>query len=323
MNLQDSDRPSIARVFFQRITGDPDPADAIKRLINPTMPVFESEWLDLKGAEKINPQSVQENWSKALAGFANTQGGVLIWGLDARKDAATGVDAARGESLVKHPAAFKSRLNELHHVATEPPVLGVKIEAYTKPGSTDEGFVICFIPESPFRPHRAEHAGRQYFIRAGDDFVTPSVSLLRNLFYPQSRCLLVPTFRVNHENRGGAVECVINGYLQNKGSATAFDTFVTTHCDPNGVAYSLVGGEGWETGPYVPYRSRATRPIHPGVSTRFLAAGYSPNDAPTLRMHIFAKDAEPTEWITTFTKAEIQSSSEKECERRSLQFRPD
>jgi hypothetical protein len=43
MNFQDSDRPSIAREFFQRITGDPDPANAIKRLVNPTTPVFESE----------------------------------------------------------------------------------------------------------------------------------------------------------------------------------------------------------------------------------------------------------------------------------------
>jgi len=61
------------------------------------------------------------------------------WGVDARKDQATGVDAACGLSLVKNLPTFKSRLNELHHQATEPPVLGVEIEAYSVDGYPDVG----------------------------------------------------------------------------------------------------------------------------------------------------------------------------------------
>ena len=78
MSLQAFERPSIAKEFFLKITGDTDPVAAIKRLVGATPPVFETEWLDFKGAAKITPQIVQEKWSIALAGFANTQGGVLI-----------------------------------------------------------------------------------------------------------------------------------------------------------------------------------------------------------------------------------------------------
>ena len=192
MSLQALEKPSNARDFFNKLTRDSNPSAAIQRLVNATPPVFESEWLDFKGAARIDDAGIKKTWSEALAGFATTQGGVLIWGVDARKDKATGIDAACGLSLVKNPSAFKTRLNELHDQATEPPVLGVETEAYPFGDSGSEGFVICFIPESPFKPHRAEYAGRQYFIRAGDDFVVPSISLLRNLFFPQSRCRLVP-----------------------------------------------------------------------------------------------------------------------------------
>jgi len=89
---------------------------------------------------------MKEIWSEAIAGFANTQGGVLIWGVDARKDAKTGIDAVCGLSLVKSPSAFKSRLIELYRQATEPPVLGVQIEAYEISGTPNEGFVVCFVP---------------------------------------------------------------------------------------------------------------------------------------------------------------------------------
>ena len=96
MSLQTSERPSIARDFFLKITRDPDPVEAIKRLVGATPPEFETEWRDFKSGAQINDEAAKKTWSKALAGFANTQGGVLIWGVDARKDQATGIDAACG-----------------------------------------------------------------------------------------------------------------------------------------------------------------------------------------------------------------------------------
>ncbi len=86
MSLQTFERPSIAKEFFLKITCDPDPVAAIKKLTGSTSPTFETEWRDFKGAAQINDQDAKKIWSKVLSGFANTQGGVLIWGIDARKD---------------------------------------------------------------------------------------------------------------------------------------------------------------------------------------------------------------------------------------------
>lgn len=327
MSLQTSERPSVAKNFFLTITRDADPVAAIKRLVGATPPEFETEWRDFKGAAQISDQDIKKTWSKALAGFANTQGGVLIWGVDARKDHATGIDAASSLSLVKNPSAFKSRLNELHHQATEPPVQGVEIEAYPDPSTGDGGFVICYVPESTFKPHRAEHADRQYYIRAGDDFVVPSVSLLRNLFFPQSRCRLVPKMTAHSTVENEQAQYHIKGVLHNVGSATAFDTLVITHYSAKGTTLSITN---WDTGPTLdPHYSSAKIPIHPGIMITFFAMICFPQyDAQSyakgleFRIQVFARDAEPLEWLFAFTEDEVKAGAEKRGKWRSLFVQP-
>lgn len=326
MSLQTSERPSIAKSFFWKITRDPDPVAAIKRLVGATPPEFETEWRDFKGAAQISDQDEKKTWSKALAGFANTQGGVLIWGVDARKDQATEIDAACGLSLVKNPFALKSRLNELHHQATEPPVLDVEIEAYSIPG-TDKGFVICFIPESPFRPHRAEHAERQYYIRVGDDFIVPCVSHLRNLFFPQSRCLLVPELKAHCAVENGGTSYHIEGFLKNIGTATAFDTYVTTQFNPNDGIPSICSD--WQSrSDHNPYALSAKTPIHPGIMMQFFGRQYHQCNPQSFangfdfKIQVFAVDAEPVEWQISFTEDEVKAGMKKRGMRRSLFFRP-
>ena len=254
---------------------------------------------------------MKATWSEALAGFANTQGGVLIWGVDARKDTTSSIDAACGVSFVKNPLAFKSRLMELHRQATEPPVHGVEIEAYSISGSPNEGFVVCLIPESPFKPHRAEYAGHQYIIRAGDNFAPASVSLLRNLFFPQSRCLLVPKLKSRSRPIPGRI---IDGFLTNTGSATAFDTFVIIHSDPKGATCRI---NGWEMSCLVPYKAHAKKPIHPGVTSHFFTTQHGQQKDHIFKIQIFAQDAEPALWTVSFTDDELKACAEKTGERGS------
>jgi hypothetical protein len=97
---------SQALHFFQMIAHAERPAEYLRSLVKSNPPSFESEWLDFKGAAQLtatrqppevagkNAEKVKEIWSEALSGFANTQGGVLVWGIDAPKDPATGIDAA-------------------------------------------------------------------------------------------------------------------------------------------------------------------------------------------------------------------------------------
>jgi hypothetical protein len=179
--------PSLAEELFRKIESQPDPSAFLEAMANPSNPpTFESDYLDFKAKPDNDPKNskLKEMWFEALSGFGNSGGGVLLWGIDARKDPTTGIDAACGICPIQNPNAFKSLLVELQRGATDPPLGNVRIEAWeSKPG---EGFVACLIPSGPFKPYRAEVSGKkQFWLRSADSFYVPSVAIVRALLNPQ------------------------------------------------------------------------------------------------------------------------------------------
>ena len=118
---------SSGRMFFDHIAAfanDQDRYNFLAGIPNGPDPFFEQEWLDFKGY----PQAEKDQkriWSKALSGFANITDGVVVWGIDARPDRATKIDAACGLRLIPNARAFESRLRDWIRDATNPPVIGV------------------------------------------------------------------------------------------------------------------------------------------------------------------------------------------------------
>src|SRR5438876_253313 len=148
-------QPSLARQFFEGIVTAADPVAAIRALVNSDPPTFETDWLDFKTEHADAKQRDKKNrevWYEALSGFANSGGGVLIWGIDARKMKMPGreVDAACEEKPVTEPFALKSRLIELQRGATDPPLGGVEFAAYELPKAPGTGFVVCFMRGGQF-----------------------------------------------------------------------------------------------------------------------------------------------------------------------------
>ncbi len=146
----------------------------------------ETEWLDFKQVSSSHSDN-KGNWSEAIAGFANNQGGVVVWGVDCRKDPQTQIDCVGQLKPIASVGTFASQLRGLVKDAAEPPVSGVEVEVIEGGGGLGDGFVVCLIPESDYKPHRAFlQTGKPYKIRIGESFVDPSVSLLRSMFYPRS-----------------------------------------------------------------------------------------------------------------------------------------
>ena len=104
-------RPSNAEDYFQKIVSEPDPYSFLEALTKSDPPTVETEWLEFKGADKISESEVTKYWSKALSGFANTAGGVLVWGVDARKDQ-DGIDYASALALAPDPVKLTQQLKE-------------------------------------------------------------------------------------------------------------------------------------------------------------------------------------------------------------------
>ena len=106
------------------------------------------------------------NFSKALSGFANSDGGLLIWGVDAPGSGA----GPRVKKPLADAAGFAGHLDSLTSRMVTPRVEGV--ENIVLRDGRRGGFVVTHIPRSVHAPHRAEHhAIRKYYQRSGDSFV--------------------------------------------------------------------------------------------------------------------------------------------------------
>jgi hypothetical protein len=275
--------------FFDYVRSQGDPFAYLSSIPDqnaPHYPFFEQEWLDFKGYPK-DDNDAKKIWSKALAGYANITDGLIIWGIDARKTPPRDIDAASNLRLVPDPHAFESKLRDWIRDATNPPVMSVEYKAYPGPGPAGEGFVICFIPKSDHKPHRAEWASHQYYYRAGDDFLPAQPGLLRTLFYPESSPHLrveasltyqlqpkdvaesyakepKPEMLVHLLNTPPRVS--LEARVYNAGTAMAKNVFIVVQATNVNLPPGWQKGSDWHnrTTPIGQVAFEAQRPLHPG-----------------------------------------------------------
>jgi hypothetical protein len=317
--------PSLARQFFDSIVQAADPVAAIRSLFNTSSPTFETDWLDFK-TEHTDPKQrdrhVKETWSQALGGFANNQGGVLLWGIDARKTkvGAAEIDAAIGEKPMTDPQALKSRLAELQRGATDPPLANVEVVAYDLPTQAGKGFVVCYVPEGPFKPYRSELADRQWCIRAGDNFVVMSPAVLRAMFYPRTWAvfsgrvdLSLPPTRTTGPGGVNLTKLDFAFHLTNKGTATAKDTLVQVSFSLPGRLRHAQAGKLWRdllTGDDLSYS--AVLSLHPRITTEVCSGQWELSGSGTIQgspaslvAEVSCENQEPQLLRATFSMAEL------------------
>src|SRR5260221_14531046 len=97
-NVMNPVAPSRARKFFDEIVNSANPAEALKNLIVARASAFETEYLDYKGAENLEPSGdeLPKLWSKTLSCLVNSERGVLIRGINAPRN------VTKNLSLVKN-----------------------------------------------------------------------------------------------------------------------------------------------------------------------------------------------------------------------------
>ncbi len=224
--------PSNGEIFFRSLfTSGADPFAMLEGLVQSG--ADENEWREFKGAgwfDGTPPQSDAERkarddklkaiWSESLSAFANSGGGVLIWGINAPQRNATAT------SLAQNADALGSRLRDLLINAIEPPVLGVDIRAVARPSGM-AGFVVCHIPASDFAPHCGSWALGGYYLRGQDSNVRMRPEVLRRMFYPQTSPRLVPVIRLTVERGDNrCTHTAMRVELRNDGSGSAKSTYL-------------------------------------------------------------------------------------------------
>lgn len=187
--------------------------------------------LDFKtvnGSELRNGDD-KRNLAISLSGFANSAGGVLVWGVGTQKNA-TGQDAANRLQPIDNAGLFVARLHEFTPIFVTPIVSGVGHRAIERPDGT--GFAATLVPESDVGPHMALNGLNRYYKRSEDRFYPLQHFDVADMFGRRQRAALeLYCSSMQRGSSGGGPEGsfreirIILG-LKNRGRASAVAPYV-------------------------------------------------------------------------------------------------
>ncbi len=181
----------------------------------------ESFYIDFKEVatklsdNKLN-DSDRKNYAKAISGFANTSGGLLVWGV---KDNGSGNFSKRE---IENPEKFVSLLNNEVSLLTLPPQK--EVNSFAIKDSNNKGFVITEIPKYYFSPVQVitgiKDIQYRYYIRSGSSFAPANHDLLTGLYNRQRSSKTIFCWNTDknsyHEDEN-EIKCRIGFTIQNKG----------------------------------------------------------------------------------------------------------
>ncbi len=145
----------------------------------------EELFLDFKQAVSVGKNFVtlhrddRKNLSKAISGFGNSEGGVIIWGVECARDHEIG-DVAKAKVKVKNVHRFLSWLENAISGCTIPSHNKVRNHIISCDKNGD-GFIATYIPKSDLAPLMSTTNGAIY-IRSGSNNVPAPYSVIAGMF---------------------------------------------------------------------------------------------------------------------------------------------
>lgn len=275
---------SRARDLFERIYKEG--VKAVEAMVQNE--ITEDLFLDYKsiatpvGSGKL-AESDRKNFAKAISGFGNSDGGVLIWGVDCRQEKGRG-DVPRGFEMDLDPARardavwFKTLLDNALTGLTLPPHEGVESIALPLRGSR-EGIVGTHIPAGLSVPFRGVPDGaKDFYIRAGSNFEPVPHAVLAGLFGRRPQPIITGRFRPQRPsialykqfNASGEVSFRVDLELMNEGRGMADDLYVIFEIEGHSDLRVLSRIDNWMMNIHNEKKTLVTRPntlrLPPGSS---------------------------------------------------------
>lgn len=145
----------------------------------------EELFLDFKrsannGTTKLIDEKDRINFAKAISGFGNSEGGIIVWGVDCSNDK-SGQDVAKAKIPIQNPKRFESNLNNLVSGRTIPSHTKVENYSFITDLTSDSGFVVSYIPKCSYSPIQAIPS-KDFYVRVGSSFEKASYSYLASQF---------------------------------------------------------------------------------------------------------------------------------------------
>jgi hypothetical protein len=167
--------------------GEESAAAVVQRWLGqPENPYIDFKTKDPKGISPRASVNDKRNLSKAMSGFGNSDGGLIVWGVEAKRTP-DGEDVASELKPIVGLAIFHSDLNDLIRYATKPTVPGVVNYRVFEDKPGDRGYVVTLVPPGTHPPYRAEYDNNNHFYkRAGSQFYPMEPYDLRDVIFRQN-----------------------------------------------------------------------------------------------------------------------------------------
>jgi len=159
----------------------------------------ETEGLYLECKAPSTPRmtkDLQVHLAKAISGFSNTAGGVVIWGMSTTKHIHTGLDVLTQIEPLGNAGRFEQGVHSLIPTLATPAVLNFHTKVLRRKSSDTRGVVIAHIPKTIGDPVQSNKDSLFYF-RSGDEFSVAPYEMIKRLFSATESPDLHPVFNAN------------------------------------------------------------------------------------------------------------------------------
>ena len=173
----------------------------------------------------------RRNFARAVSGFGNSDGGLIVWGVDARQIAGD-VDCAVAAPGVFGLKKFLAKLNEYTGAVVNPTLVGIDHRPIIS-AKNDHGFVVTFVPASDSGPHMAKLGDDRYHRRSGSNFVKMEHFEIADMFGQRPRPKLLLVHRSRGARRiGNQFEVQVELGLENRGRGSAHAPYLVIRTRP-------------------------------------------------------------------------------------------
>jgi len=150
----------------------------------------------------------RKNLAIALSGFANAEGGLIVWGIVGRRNQGEEVDCAIECKPIQNVDRALTDITSASAAATSPLPDGVQTRAIRETETT--GYLLTIVPATDGQPRMAKHGVDQYFKRTGDRFAKMEHYEIADMFGRRQR----PKLGLQLELRRGGISGFARGDRQ-------------------------------------------------------------------------------------------------------------
>lgn len=172
--------------------------------------------------------------AEAISGFANTEGGIIIWGVSTTKKSHSDLDIMTQIEEIGNCKNFMSQIEKNYPTLVTPSITNIQNKAIKKNKKDNRGLIITYIPKNKGDPVKSNIDDHFYF-RNGDEFSKMPYEILKRLFAatesPELR--MVTDFRLIKKNERDVWEVPL--IITNMSSAVAkyVNLFIRINNDDN------------------------------------------------------------------------------------------